>query len=208
MVTRPSTVQFISIAVILFCLTCGATFYSILRTGSVAQQFYAEILALKVGKSSRSDALKIVQRYSGKPLGSCDEHYCAYIFEFNNTVLRVIHLAPDTRLAAVVSVRDGVVCKRRVVVISGGLAASQVSVEEVQSDRSGTLGAVGQKSDGPWRIDLRVSPLVSAGDHAAAYALNVACLSQIGGCPNARQIMPTLDKVIAAAGLLRIEQGR
>lgn len=164
-----------------------------------AKAFLREASALQLRVSTLTQVQQLVSRYGGlaEP-GTCDLRGCSYFFSFDNGWLRRLHLAPQTRFSCTLGVSGGVLDYRRVFLTSGNTSAVfGAFVEEQLSPPKGIsepfyISRQWEKSGERWRVHVAVTPDATAEERRIAYALNLNCLSKLGGCKDAQQLLPSV----------------
>ena len=165
-----------------------------------AQRFMKDLMHLEVGKSSFTDALDLSKRYGGiewkvnDSPEKCTPERCYLAFPFENTWLHRLHLAPRIVLMAIVGVENGQVRSRLVGFASATRTPSiEVFANERLAFSSGEAYRIVSYSAVP-RLGIELTPLATSDQRQRAYAFNLSCLSKIGGCGDAGELLPSLTQ--------------
>jgi len=167
------------------------------RTRHRAVSFLRDAVALQVRVGTFEQVRNLAERYGGNPTSSeCSAPSCAYSFEFKNTWLRILGLAPSTRLTCTLRVREGILDLRECLFISGNTSASfAASIWEMPHLPQGVpepFHVSRQWSGARWRVYVQLTPEATSEQRRIAYSLNLDCLSRIGGCEDAQQLLPSV----------------
>jgi|SRR5271165_7174368 len=172
----------------------------------MAQAFLAEATALQLRVSTLAQIQSLAARYGGQiDPSTCDASGCSYFFRFDNGWLHRLWLAPYMRLTCTLGSENGVLVYRRAILISGNGASHGAFVEEWLDYPKGIKGlphveepfdirrqtadVVGGRR---WRVFVMLTADATPEQHRVAYNLNAGCLSRIGGCQDAQQLLPTI----------------
>jgi hypothetical protein len=187
--TRRMLLMSFGIVVVCLLLLASVKIYSD-QTRQRAEHVLAQVRSIRVGQSF--DPLK--QSISLQNTGQfvCSDNRCSMESEFTNSWLSKLRLAPPTLF--------------RVNVASEGDRVISLQVGEYidqQASASTTEGSIGYGPEPPcaphrretrfgepWRVVIFVTPSCSGEQIERAYAYNLACLSKLGGCKNARDLLP------------------
>lgn len=193
------------ISIVLFV---GIVTTRVIRQKRVARSFLSEAAALKLESADDAQVRRLASRYGGRiGAGVCNANRCSYFFSFDNSWLRRLHLAPPTRLTSTLSTENGILVHRNIELASGKpLAAYIAFVDERLSlrnpieERLSLPGLkepfdIGRETSGGsrWRVFVNLTPAATNEQHRIAYDLDVGCLSRIGGCEDAYQLLPSVN---------------
>ena len=173
------------------------------RTRRIAEKFLTEFTALKIGESTFEDARMLADRFNGQayPVNGSETGSppdLQYAFGFENTWLHRLHIAVPTILLANVTVGNGRVTGR-------GFRYGSVT-----PSRDSEFGVSDGRGEGPpfeirhyrgrgyWMIYL--TPAASPEQRRLAYALNLECLSKLGGCKLKQELLPALWQNLRSLG--------
>lgn len=161
------------------------------------QDFLGDVLRLKVGVSGPDELKPLLSRYNGKWRGTptsfagspCGVGAVVADFVFDNRWLHRFFLAPMTSFSASVYVKDDRVCFRSIGMSAAAKGFTGVDVEEFVKSPFGSSFAS--------RLMLsRASIVIDTGAHgeqrAAAYSLNLNCLTSLQGCRSTREMAPVI----------------
>ncbi len=193
-----SKMQFVIVLVGIVITIAGVSIAIITRNErTLAIRFLADITSMTVGADESSRVASLFTRYDKQAIiHTCEAQHCTYAFEFTNKWLYRIHLAPLIRLTCTIVVTGERLESRYCELSSGdGNAATSALVWEKptwESQRQ-ELWVNRTWSDGLWRVQIRLTPAASSSQRTLAYSLNLDCLSRIGGCKGAKELLPTIE---------------
>lgn len=186
------------VLVAVLAVAVGITSRTILTRVS-ADAFLRQATSLPLHIATMTQVQAVVMRYGGHPESSaCSTKECEYFFSFDNDWLYRLHLAPHTRLTCTLGVSDGILAYRRVFLTSGNTSAvSGAFIEEQTSLPKGvpepfSVSRQWEGSGERWRVHVEMTADATADQHRIAYGLNLKCLSKLGGCRDAQQLLPTV----------------
>jgi hypothetical protein len=166
----------------------------------------ADVSKLTLDRSTFDDAQKLAIKYRaaiaeeqnvvGDTALGCTPEHCEFKFFFHNNWLRRLRLAPPVWLRAGIGVSRGRIAYRHVELCSGeGAAYYSAYVTEVpnlpQPLKDYNVGRQ-WSSDIKWRVSIEMTPAATAQEHGQAYRFNVRCLSRLGGCKDASELLPSI----------------
>lgn len=112
-------------------------------------------------------------------------------FEFTNRSMALLQLAPSASFSGAVFVTGGRVIFRMVGFSSG--RERTYFVAHVAEDNVTTLGKEGYSMRlEPYKTLIHLTPSASKSLRERAYGFNLTCLSKIGGCKDARDVLPRI----------------
>jgi hypothetical protein len=192
----------IVIAGALVLLSATALFMSVLMAYHEANQartFLQVLEAIRVGQTDRVMASHMTAKFNSHIADQQDATALAFVFA--NRWLSRLGLAPYTELRAYVRFSDAVAVEKAasIAVRDSGCAGS---VREVKRGLGFTSGVA--PPDFPNRIvggswnspsnkrltSIQTDETLGAADQRKSWNLNVSCLTKIGGCRDAREIIP------------------
>jgi hypothetical protein len=189
------TVATIVLSVFLACAL--AIVGDVIHRRKRAETFLRDATSLQLREATLTQVQQLVARYEGRVEPStCSPKGCGYFFSFDNGWLHRLHLAPRTRLTCTLGVADGFLDYRRVFLTSGNTAGEfGAFVQERLSSPKGipepfsiSRGWTTRR----WRVYVDMTGDATADQHRIAYSLNLECLSKIGGCEDAYQLLPSV----------------
>jgi hypothetical protein len=197
---RPEPKKVIPILLVLLPLACIAGIGSrVIHVRNKAEEFLRDATALQLRLATQGQVQRLMERSGGhiEP-STCDSKGCAYFVRFENSWLRMLHLAPRTQFTATLGMVDGVLGYRRVFLTSGNTSSEfGAFVQEWLISPKGPeafhVSGAFVGSGTPYRVFIDLTPDATPEQHRAAYALNLECLSKFGGCENARQLLPSVS---------------
>jgi hypothetical protein len=168
------------------------------RTKRRAESFVNVASALQINATSVHDVQVLATKYGGISAdGQCSSGNCSYLFQFSNSWLHFFRLAPYTQLTCTLAFRNGKLYSRLFDFSSGiGPRAYSAVVREIPrlpNGMPGPFNVAKQWSSARWRIYVHLTPDATAEQHREAYGVNLGCLTKIGGCHDAQQLLPTIS---------------
>jgi hypothetical protein len=167
-----------------------------IQTRRRASNFLRDALNLQLQTATFEQVRELAETHRGESSTNCNPQRCVYSFDYENTWLRFLRLAPLTRLTCTLRVKDARLDLRECLFISGNTSASfSASVWEMSRLPEGErepFYTTRQWSGGRWRVHVALTPDATPEQHRMAYGLNLACLSKIGGCEDAQQLLPSV----------------
>jgi hypothetical protein len=182
-----------------------------------AKHLLAEVQDPRWASATFEDARNLSEKYGGHAVGhgldaaltpedyptnfGCNKSRCRFSIAISNTPLFQLHLAPRTRLFAGLQV-DG----DRVTSTAVGLMSLKPEKGEELVDVANEFCYPcydGQqpysagfswdyRSQRPMALMVHLTPASTAAQRRSAYDLNLACLTTLGGCNDARALLPEL----------------
>lgn len=167
-------------------LVVGDTFV----TRYQAAAFLNDVRALRPGKSSFEDLVRLrhnYERFSSVDDLACNPKLCRVYFNFDNRWLYRLRVLPASGFGGGITVRDSLVDEVNLglstssgysaqVVDTSAPAAKAYTVSRRESTPGGTLIA----------LKVHLTPAASDNLRQTAYSFNLACLTEWGGCKDAR----------------------
>jgi hypothetical protein len=169
----------------------AAAFLADVRQGQVGQPPSAGIVSLP--EHYRAAMANHEQRI-GQVGTACKRDECDMAFLFDNRWLRRLRLAPSVWMRARVGIHQGVLTYRIIEMGSGGLAFFEASVSDQMQPADGNQPfSVGRLwSGGRWREHITITPAATDQQRKQAFGFNIRCLSKVGGCQDALELLPTV----------------
>jgi hypothetical protein len=161
-----------------------------------AKNFLQDVMHIRVGESDFAELQRLANKYrsyavQGSP--RCDQDLCTFDFYFGNRWLWQIGLAQGTRFGGGITAQRGKIIKIDLFLQTGIAFGAQV----VESP--GTPGSTPFKVDGirratsgdvVYNVTIHLTPAASEAVRQKAYNFNLACLTALRGCNNARLLLP------------------
>jgi hypothetical protein len=175
--------------------------YETYATRNEAEQFLAELVRLRVGESTFDQVAPLIAIYHGKWLRSrplapgepdvtpCGYPYRQVEFVFQNRWLHWVLFAPRTTFGASLQLKDGRVCFRSVGMITTAGGVRGVDVNEF---REGRMPWPFSPVLNLWEMPVTMTTAATAAQRAAAYSLNLDCLTKLRGCRDTREMAPAV----------------
>ena len=195
----------IALVVVLAMLVTGLGVTArVVHRRNKAEAFLKEATALPLRLATLEQVRQLSARYDGYvDPSTCDLHGCVYLFSFDNGLLHRIRLAPYTWFTCTLGVSDNALVYRRVLLTTGNKGIDfGAFVEEWLSYPTGLqflkkpfdvrLQPKGVPPDIRWRVHVNMTADATPEQHRIAYGLNLRCLSRIGGCEDAQEILPSV----------------
>jgi len=181
-------------AALLFSILLTCALGQAYRARAEGDAFLSDVRGLRVGQSTYDDVLRIQTKYksySSVEGNRCDRDLCDVDFLSGNKWLYELGLVPGAMFTGGVRVRGGVLTRISV----GFLSAPPygAATEEIPADPSVSPYEVHGRvysSETYAFISVRITSAASEDERQKAYAYNLACLTKLGGCKNANEILP------------------
>ena len=171
-----------------------------IREEHAAKSFIRVLQGIQLGSTS-SDAIQALREKCGSHCSEmthpCDGNNCKLAFEFDNTPLWQLRIAPFTHLGGSVSIHNShvdyiglvyrVSCARNV---SSGVQIAQFPESQTEPAFSKSVGPVGR----PPFLSVKMTPSATPEQKTSVFELNFSCLSRIGGCAGVSELVPSLTK--------------
>jgi hypothetical protein len=179
-----------------------------LSQSNSARAFLSDIVKLKVGESTFSEAKLVAEKHGGIPWWvnctsmQCRYERCQFRFVFENKPLTSTHLVPYIGLIGTLVVENGVVTDRDLDYFRYSRRSFSYHVEELVLVAGNSPGAQGIRglmgfrrmnvdaAGIPSAVSIGLSQLTRAEERQRAYSIDVSCLSKIFGCSGPSAIFP------------------
>lgn len=192
---------------ILAVIVIAAGWYVVTKPSRDSEVVLEQIQQVEVGKTSMEGLKQIIAQrgYPGKAEIRCFPDNCTYTFLTTNKLLHSLRLAPLSGVLTNVVVRNGVV--RAIVVTSdigdyGNLAHlrfvqsfpdSPEHLSRFPCEQERCVKRLNASDGSPWEVYITLLPSVPMAERNRWLALHTSCFSKIGGCKNARDLLPEVD---------------
>ena len=180
-------------------LGAGLAFVLAWRQSQIAGSLIRELQWLHLGPGDVQRTRMLIEKYglrrgTDEPRWSSDPD--VYGREFDNAPLARLHLAPYTSLGVAIRVegnsvdyiliRSDVTCRQSM--------ASGVSIKIFEASPNVSPFELNVNPGGgkPPNIFITMTPEASTQQRMQAFGLDVGCLSRIGGCSGASELLPSL----------------
>ncbi len=169
-----------------------------------AEAFLKEATALQLRLTTVEQIEQLSARYEGRiEPGTCDPHGCAYFFSFDNGWLHRLRLAPYTQITCTLGATDSALVYRRVDLVTRNKSLDfGAFVDEWLTYPKGLqflskpfdvrLQPKGVLANVRWRVHVNLTADATPEQHRIAYSLNLRCLTKIGGCEDAQEMLPSV----------------
>jgi hypothetical protein len=167
------------------------------RTRVEAEEFLREFRQLEVGQSTMEQMVRLANKYHGElhkgpalnGRGPCGPGSFYVEFGFDNSWLHWFLLARLATFEASVETKDNRVCYLGMAMGYAGVGFNAVSVEEFRESPTSR----------PFSADLGLSAVIVRMDvrapkaaRAAAFSINLDCLTKLRGCHGASEMAPAI----------------
>jgi hypothetical protein len=157
---------------------------------------------LVVGASTYGEAKHILDPYRSYVRYSeeCQPKHCQLSFLFQNSWLKFLHLAPPTAFGGSPIFDDGVLSARITFLGQGHCCVDHITEGKAlvapADESSRDYSLVLQRGDDgfPWKGAVMLTPRATAQQRRDPYSFNVSCLSKLGGCKAAEELLPAIWK--------------
>lgn len=154
--------------------------------------------SVQVGSTTVEQFRQMAEAAGVTPQGWCQGDTCAYGLQARNRVLRRLRLAPSTGISITVEFKERVAS---VVSVWGDIGQfSEIGtamVDEMNYGgrlKCGSPACFGRQDNYPgvpWRVWVKLDATAPVESRKRAFAFNAGCLSRIGGCKNAGELLPS-----------------
>ena len=163
-------------------------------TRARAEEFLKDFTQFEVANATRNDVTPLLSKYHGKwrtygpyPPACCGPESSIAEFVFDNHWQHWIFFKPLTRLVADIGINGNGVCDRSLSLLSFTKAPFGILVQEFPNAQ--------QPSPFLARLNMfkTITTLTTSAtpvQRAAAYSLDLNCLSKLAGCRDAREMAP------------------
>jgi hypothetical protein len=160
-----------------------------------AKNFLQDVMHIRVGESDFAELQKLANKYrsyavQGSP--RCDQDLCTFDFYFGNRWLWQIGLAPGTRFGGGITTQRGKITEIDLSLQTGIDCSAQV-VESLGTPGSPAFKVDGRRAtsgDVVYTMTIHLTSAASEQVRRKAYDFNLACLTKLRGCNNARLMLP------------------
>jgi hypothetical protein len=179
---------------------CGAFFPVALHKRTQARELLRNIVELKLGSSTFSDAQSLRERFGGQPWNgplapaSCSSESCDLRFVYTNSPLSYVPGVRRVEFVASIRVNGGLIVSREIdytlqkasyfeyayLMDEGLKSAESYEMKKLKVDAQGN----------PHVIKVSLGPLATSDQRSQAYVLDLSCLAKLGGCRNPSSIFP------------------
>ena len=195
--------------VALLVLLCGAF---LLRPAIRSRYLFQKLEPLQVGHSTFEDAQRLAAKMGAKPYIPCDRSYCFWSVVINNAQLPQWWRGSGVTFVITFDVKDSVVVNKGagydIGVDPHGVTPSEVRVgvqeswTRLMSEPATQKGwrisyfeKHGHRENISTRFDVHMTPRSSAEDWRRYTAFNYSCFWKYKGCRDARDLLPTVDRL-------------
>jgi len=160
-----------------------------------------EVVSLRLGAATFSDAQRLAKKYGGWPWGAdsevCSSRKCRLKFVFYNTLLNHIQNQREVSLAASLTVENGFIVSREIdySILARTWSSQYMYVVSEDSRLNGTSATVVKRlkidSDGrPHWVEVALYADATSELRQRAYSLNLACLARLSDCSSLASVVP------------------
>ena len=174
-------------------LGVGGSVLQSVHVRRAAEAFLEESRHLDVGSSSYAQvryALRQFHRYesANEP---CSPQKCQLQYRFDNIGMRILRLAPPTGFYFSFDFQNGRLTSKEAVLGQGICCAALV--REVRFNAAETEGRSGYEvvpNGAPYKVLVTLDTRATAEERRISYQFNLSCLTALGGCGDAHQLLP------------------
>ena len=165
-----------------------------------AERLLVAFSEISVGSTDISSALRVTGSFQPHRSEGTVSGFAEWVFHYDNRILFKIGLAPYTSVEARLVFKDGVVQEKGVTVFVASGFAAQVTERKrgfglpngiaTSEDRPHYVG-FNRNSDTSFRhITVSDDDSYSEKERSVDWVINLDCLTRLGGCRDARSILP------------------
>jgi hypothetical protein len=189
----------IRLLISVLALICVVPAVAMARTFVVrwqAKNFLQDVMHIRVGESDFAELQRLANKYrsyavQGSP--RCDQDLCSLDFYFGNRWLWRVGLAPAKRFGGGIRAQSGKITEIDLALQTDtGYSAAVVESLGTPGSAPFKVGGIKRATSGDVVYNMTVH-LTSAAPEAVrqkAYNFNLACLTELRGCNNARLLLP------------------
>ena len=160
-----------------------------------AEAVRRDMLTLLPGQSTFDDARRIIDKYQGQSLyprySDCTAEHCYMGIRISNETLLPVHVVPLTIFSTGIRINGGVVTEIDMGFLSDTgkpLFCSALTVERVYNPLD--TGEFFAATPELCKKTVYLTPKAAARDRAKAFNFRLSCLSRLGGCKTAPELLP------------------
>jgi hypothetical protein len=181
----------------LICLVPAAAMARTFVVRWQAKNFLQDVMHIRVGESDLAELQRLANKYRSYAVQDsprCDQDLCSFDFYFGNRWLWQIGLAQGTRFGGGITAQRGKITEIDLS-LGTGIGNSAQVVETPVTPGSIPFKVTGKRAtsqDTDYTVSKTIH-LTSAAPEAVrqkAYNFNLACLTDLRGCNNARLLLP------------------
>jgi hypothetical protein len=175
----------------------GVFWYWSKTTEREADRVIGTLRMVQLGKTPVEEVIRTVP--SRWVTGTVKDSRSSYQTSLTNEFLRRLKLAPIAGVIVNIGADKGIIDEMQIfweVGESGNTADVrffQVANHEPECGRKVCVKRRNGQNGQPWSIQIDASPSVSSAERNKFLDFSTSCLSRIGGCKDARELLPTLD---------------
>ncbi|HKV24774.1 MAG TPA: hypothetical protein VJN93_09310 [Candidatus Acidoferrum sp.] len=183
---------------LLICLVPAAAMARTLVVRWQAKNFLQDVMHIRVGESDLAELQTLASKYRGYAVqGSprCDQDLCTFDFYFDNFWLGRIGLARGTRFGGGITALGGKIAQIELFVQSDtGCSTEVVESRGTPDSTAFKVGGIKRTTFGgvdyTITMTIHLTSAASEQERQKAYNFNLACLTALRGCNDARQMLP------------------
>ena len=188
---------------ILVVLTVSEAAYAY-RIRSQAEQFLAAVKNMTVGKTSFQEVLQVESLFPANSSRSdtCKPSSCTIYFSFGTGWLHKAGLMPPGRFGGGITIRDGAVSQIELVLQSGPTLSAAIKESAESTSTTPYRIEVRKASSGNayYSLTLILSSPAPEELRKNTYDFDMDCLTKLGGCKDARQMLPRAPLTTISSG--------
>jgi hypothetical protein len=161
-----------------------------------AKNFLQDVMHIRVGESDLAELQRLASKYRSFVVQDgprCDQDLCSFDFDFGNRWLWRIGLAPGTRFGGGITAQTGKITEIDLS-LGTGIAFSAGVVESPATPGSPPFKVTGIKratsGDVVYTMTIHLTSAAPESVRQKSYNFNLACLTDLRGCNNARLLLP------------------
>jgi hypothetical protein len=171
---------------------------SILQSTHVRRQaelFLSKAQQLNVGSSSYEQVLNALQQFQRYQYlsGPCSSMQCELEYHFDNTGVRVLRLVPPTGFYFSFDFHNGLLTGKKAVL--GQDVCCVALVRETRFDPGERAGIPAYElipNGAPYKVLVKLDTRATDEERRIAYQFNLGCLTTVGGCKDAHELLPSV----------------
>ncbi len=171
---------------------CGSILQSI-HVRSEAEALLERSRHLDVGSSSYEQVVSTLRpfhRYQSSN-ESCSSGDCELEYRFDNTGMRTLRLVPPTSFYFSFGFHNGLLTSKKAILGQGICCVARVrEVKFNPGEGDGNPGYNLIPNGAPYKVLINLDTRATEEEKRIAYQFNLDCLTAVGGCKDAHQLLP------------------
>lgn len=192
---RKSLPRALAIIVVIAVVAIVGSILQSINVQRKAERFLAKANQLTVGSSTYGQTVNMLQEFHSyeASYGPCSPVKCELEYRFDNIGVRALKITPPTGFYFSLEFRDGLLVGKRAVLGQGICCVALV--QEVKFSPAKSIQTPSYElipNGAPYKVIVKLDTRATAEERNAAYEFNLGCLTTLGGCKDAHQLLPSV----------------